>query len=194
MSRVAARFWLRLKISDKRIPKGWRLLRVGEAARDIGRGIAFAAPRVPFAPARRRVERRVCLRRRELQRANCRFVGLRIRCQCNVRCSVGRRERAEGNIRGGFATPFATQRRFFKDQEWRKRWYFNGEPAGIRTRDPLIKSQVLYRLSYGLSPWTTIWVRRRKGQHKGPSIRCFPAAGKQSRLRNSGIAQPASFQ
>lgn len=25
-----------------------------------------------------------------------------------------------------------------------------GEPAGIRTRDPLIKSQVLYRLSYGL--------------------------------------------
>src|SRR5262245_3275031 len=26
-----------------------------------------------------------------------------------------------------------------------------GEPAGIRTRDPLIKSQVLYRLSYGLS-------------------------------------------
>jgi hypothetical protein len=27
---------------------------------------------------------------------------------------------------------------------------FNGEPGGIRTRDPLIKSQVLYRLSYGL--------------------------------------------
>ena len=26
-----------------------------------------------------------------------------------------------------------------------------GEPDGIRTRDPLIKSQVLYRLSYGLS-------------------------------------------
>ncbi len=26
----------------------------------------------------------------------------------------------------------------------------NGEPGGIRTRDPLIKSQVLYRLSYGL--------------------------------------------
>jgi hypothetical protein len=25
-----------------------------------------------------------------------------------------------------------------------------GEPGGIRTRDPLIKSQVLYRLSYGL--------------------------------------------
>jgi hypothetical protein len=30
----------------------------------------------------------------------------------------------------------------------------------------LIKSQVLYRLSYGLSPWQTIWVRRRKGQLK----------------------------
>jgi hypothetical protein len=26
----------------------------------------------------------------------------------------------------------------------------DGEPGGIRTRDPLIKSQVLYRLSYGL--------------------------------------------
>src|SRR5262249_11031691 len=27
---------------------------------------------------------------------------------------------------------------------------FIGEPDGIRTHDPLIKSQVLYRLSYGL--------------------------------------------
>ncbi len=27
----------------------------------------------------------------------------------------------------------------------------SGEPAGTRTRDPLIKSQMLYRLSYGLS-------------------------------------------
>ena len=26
----------------------------------------------------------------------------------------------------------------------------NGEPVGIRTRDLLIKSQLLYRLSYGL--------------------------------------------
>jgi hypothetical protein len=26
-----------------------------------------------------------------------------------------------------------------------------GEPDGIRTHDPLIKSQVLYRLSYGLT-------------------------------------------
>ncbi len=26
----------------------------------------------------------------------------------------------------------------------------DGEPVGIRTRDPLIKSQMLYRLSYGL--------------------------------------------
>ena len=26
-----------------------------------------------------------------------------------------------------------------------------GEPGGIRTHDPLIKSQMLYRLSYGLS-------------------------------------------
>jgi hypothetical protein len=29
-------------------------------------------------------------------------------------------------------------------------WRFGGEPAGIRTRDLLIKSQLLYRLSYGL--------------------------------------------
>jgi hypothetical protein len=27
---------------------------------------------------------------------------------------------------------------------------FNGEPAGTRTQDPVIKSHVLYRLSYGL--------------------------------------------
>jgi hypothetical protein len=28
---------------------------------------------------------------------------------------------------------------------------FIGEPGGTRTRDPMIKSHVLYRLSYGLS-------------------------------------------
>ena len=27
-------------------------------------------------------------------------------------------------------------------------WFFIGEPGGIRTHDPLIKSQMLYRLSY----------------------------------------------
>ena len=27
-----------------------------------------------------------------------------------------------------------------------------GEPGGTRTRDPMIKSHVLYRLSYGLGP------------------------------------------
>ena len=37
---------------------------------------------------------------------------------------------------------------------------FIGEPVGIRTRDPLIKSQVLYRLSYGLL-----------GRHMGPAER-----------------------
>ncbi len=35
-----------------------------------------------------------------------------------------------------------------------KKSYFigwkNGEPGGIRTHDPMIKSHVLYRLSYGL--------------------------------------------
>lgn len=35
---------------------------------------------------------------------------------------------------------------------------FSGVPGGDRTRDPLIKSQMLYRLSYGLTrgtdrPW-----------------------------------------
>ena len=28
----------------------------------------------------------------------------------------------------------------------------DGEPGGTRTRDPMIKSHVLYRLSYGLGP------------------------------------------
>ncbi|MDF2999041.1 MAG: hypothetical protein K0R27_4678, partial [Xanthobacteraceae bacterium] len=28
---------------------------------------------------------------------------------------------------------------------------YGGEPVGIRTRDPMIKSHVLYRLSYGLT-------------------------------------------
>ena len=43
----------------------------------------------------------------------------------------------------------------------------NGEPVGIRTRDLLIKSQLLYRLSYGLAvPFENIrgageWVNRR---------------------------------
>src|SRR5205823_3608280 len=30
---------------------------------------------------------------------------------------------------------------------------YDGEPVGIRTRDLLIKSQLLYRLSYGLFQW-----------------------------------------
>jgi hypothetical protein len=31
---------------------------------------------------------------------------------------------------------------------------FAGEPGGTRTHDPVIKSHVLYRLSYGLLQWT----------------------------------------
>ncbi len=31
-----------------------------------------------------------------------------------------------------------------------ERMFQDGEPGAIRTRDPLIKSQMLYRLSYGL--------------------------------------------
>jgi hypothetical protein len=34
--------------------------------------------------------------------------------------------------------------------EWLNYWGFGGEPVGIRTRDLLIKSQLLYRLSYRL--------------------------------------------
>ena len=30
-------------------------------------------------------------------------------------------------------------------------YYQSGEPGGIRTHDPMIKSHVLYRLSYGLT-------------------------------------------
>jgi hypothetical protein len=44
-----------------------------------------------------------------------------------------------------------------------------GERAGTRTQDPLIKSQMLYRLSYALDP---IWRRPRKGDARaGGSVR-----------------------
>ena len=36
-----------------------------------------------------------------------------------------------------------------------------GEPAGIRTPDLLIKSQLLYRLSYGLESASREWIRAR---------------------------------
>ena len=34
---------------------------------------------------------------------------------------------------------------------WNTLKFYIGEPVGIRTRDPMIKSHVLYRLSYGLT-------------------------------------------
>jgi|HubBroStandDraft_6_1064221.scaffolds.fasta_scaffold315483_2 hypothetical protein len=34
---------------------------------------------------------------------------------------------------------------------------FIGEPGGIRTHDPMIKSHVLYRLSYGLATTAVVW-------------------------------------
>jgi hypothetical protein len=43
----------------------------------------------------------------------------------------------------GFVKPIATKTPRISGET-------RGEPGGIRTRDPLIKSQVLYRLSYGL--------------------------------------------
>ena len=46
---------------------------------------------------------------------------------------------------------------------------FFGEPGGIRTRDPLIKSQVLYRLSYGLGGRATIGGTRCAVNLRGPS-------------------------
>jgi hypothetical protein len=30
-------------------------------------------------------------------------------------------------------------------------FYFHGDPGGARTRDPLIKSQMLYQLSYRIT-------------------------------------------
>ena len=41
---------------------------------------------------------------------------------------------------------------------------FCGEPVGIRTRDLLIKSQLLYRLSYGLGRPNSLKERGRAGQ------------------------------
>src|SRR4249920_816685 len=68
-------------------------------------------------------------------------------------------------------TLLVTFKRTRRRKPWLKCFDLIGEPDGIRTHDPLIKSQVLYRLSYGLSAWPTIWVRRRKGQLKGTSRR-----------------------
>jgi hypothetical protein len=33
----------------------------------------------------------------------------------------------------------------------------SGEPGGIRTHDPMIKSHVLYQLSYGLATTAVVW-------------------------------------
>ena len=35
-----------------------------------------------------------------------------------------------------------------KSRSEKRGFYYNGERVGIRTRDPLIKSQMLYQLSY----------------------------------------------
>ncbi len=45
---------------------------------------------------------------------------------------------------------------------------FIGEPRWIRTIDPLIKSQMLYRLSYGLPK---AWSLRNAGLSRGKSKR-----------------------
>ena len=52
---------------------------------------------------------------------------------------------------------------------------FHGEPGGTRTHDHLIKSQMLYRLSYGLAPGNG-------GQH-----RAAPRAGQQKEASSAGF-------
>jgi hypothetical protein len=47
------------------------------------------------------------------------------------------------------------------------RFYGNGEPGGIRTHDLLIKSQMLYRLSYGLGSKRTLGSVRRRVNRAG---------------------------
>jgi hypothetical protein len=44
----------------------------------------------------------------------------------------------------------ATERGSGVKRYWPYLAALNGEPAGTRTQDPMIKSHVLYRLSYGL--------------------------------------------
>ncbi len=50
-----------------------------------------------------------------------------------------------------FGTPFGTPKPAWLARIVNNSLIFLGEPVGIRTRDLLIKSQLLYRLSYGLA-------------------------------------------
>jgi hypothetical protein len=59
--------------------------------------------------------------------------------------------------------PYASQSRFLGSSDEGVRKYlidFIGERGGNRTRDPLIKSQVLCRLSYALSKKEGYWSSR----------------------------------
>ena len=48
---------------------------------------------------------------------------------------------------------FLSSSRLHNKKSRPKATFFVGELGGIRTRDPLIKSQMLYRLSYELKNW-----------------------------------------
>ena len=61
----------------------------------------------------------------------------------------------------------------------------SGEPAGIRTQDPMIKSHVLYQLSYGLYDF----VRRNKrgfGSPRGHALAAAPFGA----TRHGGCRRP----
>ena len=52
-----------------------------------------------------------------------------------------------------------------------------GERGGTRTHDPLIKSQMLYRLSYALSIWAAkAYSLARRGSIEGPLVLARRAA------------------
>ncbi len=64
----------------------------------------------------------------------------------------------------------------------------DGEPAGGRTRDPLLKRQMLYRLSYGLqsdsstAPWLPATRRPRPGKEKPRPFSRMDGAFQKARL------------
>ena len=54
------------------------------------------------------------------------------------------------HLRHPCRSPFKKIKPRFREAE-----FFNGTPARIRTVDPMIKSHLLYRLSYGCKKWYT---------------------------------------
>lgn len=82
------------------------------------------------------------------------IASLLMRCFTSSLGKVPARRRSRGDVDHNSAAPVPQaklrSRPAFEALRTEIDWDEFGEPGGNRTRDPLIKSQVLYRLSYGL--------------------------------------------